>query len=126
MDNVSQLLSRMVRPWLETQEALMFTAFVVMAAVFFTVGGIFMKLSDGLTRLGPTLVVFALFVAGASLQTVAMKREDLAVTYLIVVGLEAILAFLFGVVLFNESCSQGRVLGVALIALGIMSLRMAS
>jgi multidrug transporter EmrE-like cation transporter len=126
MDNLSQLISRMIRPWVEAEEALMFMAMVVVAAVFFTVGGIFMKLSDGLTRVGPTLVVFALFVAGASLQTIAMKREDLAVTYLIVVGLESILAFLFGVLLFNESCSQGRVAGVALVALGIISLRMSS
>ena len=126
MDNFSQLISRVIRPWFETQEAMMFMAMVIMAAVLFTVGGIFMKLSDGLTRVGPTLVVFALFVAGASLQTIAMRREDLAVTYLIVVGLESILAFLFGVLLFNESCSQGRIAGVALIALGIMSLRMSS
>jgi multidrug transporter EmrE-like cation transporter len=126
MDNFSQIISRVIRPWFETQEAMMFMAMVIMAAIFFTVGGIFMKLSDGLTRVGPTLVVFALFVAGASLQTIAMKREDLAVTYLVVVGLESILAFLFGVLLFNESCSQGRVAGVALIALGIMSMRMSS
>ena len=124
MDDFSQLISRMIRPWVETQEARTFMVMVVVAAIFFTVGGIFMKLSDGLTRVWPTLVVFALFVAGASLQTIAMKREDLAVTYLIVVGLESILAFLFGVLLFNESCSQGRVAGVTLIALGIMSLRM--
>ena len=124
MDDFSQLISRLIRPWVETQEACMFMVMVVVAAIFFTVGGIFMKLSDGLTRVWPTLVVFALFVAGASLQTIAMKREDLAVTYLIVVGLESILAFLFGVLLFNESCSQGRVAGVTLIALGIMSLRM--
>ena len=89
MDDFSQLISRMIRPWVETQEARTFMVMVVVAAIFFTVGGIFMKLSDGLTRVWPTLVVFALFVAGASLQTIAMKREDLAVTYLIVVGLES-------------------------------------
>lgn len=126
MDYVAQLISRMIRPWFETQEALLFMVMVTMAAIFFTVGGIFMKLSDGLTRAGPTLVVLALFVAGASLQTIAMKREDLAVTYLIVVGIECILAFLFGVLLFDESCSQGRVLGVTLIAVGIVSMRMSS
>jgi multidrug transporter EmrE-like cation transporter len=126
MDYVAQLLSRVVRPWFETPEAPLFMAMVIMAAIFFTVGGIFMKLSDGLTRAGPTFVVFALFVAGASLQTIAMKREDLAVTYLIVVGLESILAFLFGVLLFDESCSKARVLSVALIAGGIVSLRLSS
>ena len=68
-----------------------------------------MKLSDGLTKFWPTMIVFALFVTGAALQTLAMKREDLAVTYLVVVGLEAMLAFLFGVLVFSESCSPARI-----------------
>ena len=70
----------------------MFASMVMAAALFFTVGGIFMKLSEGLTKFWPTVIVFALFVIGTALQTLAMKREDLAVTYLWVVGLESILA----------------------------------
>ena len=85
----------------------MFASMVMAAALFFTVGGIFMKLSEGLTKFWPTVIVFALFVIGAALQTLAMKREDLAVTYLWVVGLESILAFAFGVLLFSESCTPG-------------------
>ena len=59
----------------------MFASMVMAAALFFTVGGIFMKLSEGLTKFWPTVIVFALFVIGTALQTLAMKREDLAVTY---------------------------------------------
>jgi multidrug transporter EmrE-like cation transporter len=103
----------------------MFAGTVILAALFFTVGGVFMKLSDGLTKFWPTLIVFALFVIGAALQTLAMKREDLAVTYLLVVGLESILAFLFGVLVFSESCTPVRIAGVLLITGGIVSLRSA-
>ena len=102
----------------------MFASMVMAAALFFTVGGIFMKLSEGLTKFWPTVIVFALFV-GTALQTLAMKREDLAVTYLWVVGLESILAFAFGVLLFSESCTPARIAGVVLIAGGIISLRSA-
>jgi len=66
-----------------------------------------------------------LFLVGAALQTLAMKREDLAVTYLWVVGLESILAFAFGVLLFSESCHPLRIAGVLLITGGIISLRSA-
>jgi multidrug transporter EmrE-like cation transporter len=97
----------------------MFAGMVMAAALLFTVGGIFMKLSEGLTKFWPTVIVFALFVIGAALQTLAMKREDLAVTYLWVVGLESILAFAFGVLLFSESCTPARIAG------GIISLRSA-
>jgi small multidrug resistance pump/quaternary ammonium compound-resistance protein SugE len=103
----------------------MFAGTVILAALFFTVGGVFMKLSEGLTKFWPTVIVFALFLIGAALQTLAMKREDLAVTYLWVVGLESILAFAFGVLLFSESCTPARIAGVLLIAGGIVSLRSA-
>jgi small multidrug resistance pump/quaternary ammonium compound-resistance protein SugE len=103
----------------------MFAGTVILAALFFTVGGVFMKLSDGLTKFWPTVIVFALFLIGAALQTLAMKREDLAVTYLWVVGLESILAFVFGVLVFSESCTPVRIAGVLLITGGIVSLRSA-
>jgi multidrug transporter EmrE-like cation transporter len=106
-------------------EEFLFLGTVILAALFFTVGGIFMKLSEGLTRFWPTMIVFALFVIGAALQALAMKREDLAVTYLVVVGFEAILALLFGVLVFSETCSPARIAGVLLITLGIISLRSA-
>ena len=41
------------------------------------------------------------------------------------VGLEAILAFLFGVLVFSEACSPARIAGVLLITFGIISLRSA-
>jgi small multidrug resistance pump len=103
----------------------MFAGTVILAALFFTVGGVFMKLSEGLTKFWPTVIVFALFLIGAALQTLAMKREDLAVTYLWVVGLESILAFVFGVLVFSESCTPVRIAGVLLITGGIVSLRSA-
>jgi len=98
---------------------------VILVALFFTVGGAFMKLSEGLTKFWPTVIVFALFLAGPALQTLAMKREDLAVTYLWVAGLESVLAFAFGVLLFSESCTPARIAGVLLITGGIVSLRSA-
>ena len=103
----------------------MFEGTIILAALFFTVGGVFMKLSEGLTKFWPTVIVFALFLIGAALQTLAMKRDDLAVTYLQVVGLESILAFLFGVLLFGESYTPVRIAGVLLITGGIVSLRSA-
>jgi multidrug transporter EmrE-like cation transporter len=125
MDSLLPAAARILLPGVVQHEGFLFAGTVILAALFFTVGGIFMKLSEGLTKFWPTMIVFALFVTGAALQTLAMKREDLAVTYLVVVGLEAILAFLFGVLVFSESCSPVRIAGVFLIALGIISLRSA-
>lgn len=101
----------------------MYLLMVLAAAVSFTVGGIFMKLSQGLSYLTPSLLVYVFFCTGASLQTLAMRKSDLGVTYILVLGLEAVLALLFGVFIFKEHYSLLKLLGVSLIVAGIIFLR---
>jgi small multidrug resistance pump len=102
----------------------MYLILAATAALCFTVGGIFMKTSDGLTKLWPSMAVYALFAVGATLNAILVKKGgELGPAYLIVVGIEAILAFLFGVVLFKESASLVRIGGVALIFFGLVLLR---
>lgn len=92
---------------------------VVLSAILFTVGGICMKLSQGLTELLPSLLVYIFFIAGASLQTIAMRKSALGITCVIVLGLESVLAFVFGVVLFQENYSYTNFVGVSLIVAGM-------
>jgi multidrug transporter EmrE-like cation transporter len=102
----------------------MFTVLVVSAALLFAVGGYFMKLSRGLTEALPTAMVFVSFCAGAALQTLAMRNETMTVTYVIVLGLEAIAAYLLGTVVLHESTSVSKVGGIALIVAGIALLKL--
>ncbi|MBD2307198.1 small multidrug resistance protein [Chroococcidiopsis sp. FACHB-1243] len=97
----------------------MYLLMVLISAILFTIGGVFMKLSEGLTQPIPTLLVYIFFIAGASIQTVAMRKATLGVTYIVVLGLESILAVLFGVVLFQESLSYINVIGVSFIVAGM-------
>jgi multidrug transporter EmrE-like cation transporter len=92
------------------------------SALAFALGGICMKSSAGMTRLGPTLLLYLLFAGGATLQTLALRKSELGVAYLFVLGLEAVLAFGFGLWFFAEGCSWGKVLGVAAIIAGILLL----
>jgi len=96
----------------------------VVAAIFFTFGGVLMKLSSGFSRLAPGLAALALFVAGAIAQTFAMKVADLGVAYVFVLGLEAVLAFAFGALFFGEAVSFAKLLGVALIIGGFAMLHL--
>jgi multidrug transporter EmrE-like cation transporter len=102
---------------------LMVAGMVMMAALAFAVGGIFMKLSEGLTRLPASVGVFALFGLGAALNALAMTRGELGVVYVIVLGLEAVLAFGFGVYFFHEAVTPLRLLAVSLVVIGISILR---
>ena len=101
----------------------MFTTLTGLAALSFSIGGYFMKLSAGLTHLRPTLLMFGFFSVGAVLQTVAMRGEQMAVTYIVVLGFEAITALVLSMVLLNESASVSKVSGVALVVAGIVLLR---
>jgi multidrug transporter EmrE-like cation transporter len=101
----------------------MFTTLTGLAALSFSIGGYFMKLSAGLTHLRPTVLMFAFFSVGTVLQTVAMRGEQMAITYIVVLGFEAITALVLSIVLLNESGSISKFAGVALVIAGIVLLR---
>lgn len=71
----------------------------------------------------PLVYVVAASIAFAALQTLALRQADLGVAYIAVLGLEAVMAFGFGVAFFHEAVSAWRVLAVTLIVGGIAILR---
>jgi multidrug transporter EmrE-like cation transporter len=101
----------------------MFTTLTGLAALSFSIGGYFMKLSAGLTHLRPTVLMFAFFSVGTVLQTIAMRGEQMAITYIVVLGFEAITALALSMVLLNESGSVSKFAGVTFVVAGIILLR---
>ena len=97
----------------------------ITAALAFTTGGVFMKHADGLRHLLPVALFLALFGLGAALQSQAMRGTDLGTTYILVLGLEAALAFGMGVAFFGEAVTLQKTAAVALIVVGIAFLRAA-
>ena len=94
------------------------------AALAFSAGGLFMKLSAGASRVGPTAAFLALFAFGAIVQALAMRQSDLSVSYVFVLGLEAVITVLFGVWLLHENCPPQRMAAIAVVVAGIAWLRM--
>jgi len=97
----------------------------LLAALCFTTGGLFMKHADGFRQAPPALAFLLLFGLGAVFQSHAMRGAGMAVTYVLVLGLEAVLALGFGVWLLGESLSPARAAGMALTIAGIVLLRAA-
>jgi small multidrug resistance pump len=94
-----------------------------LAAALYVVGGVFMKYSAGLTRWRPALALVVVFGAGALIQAWAMKQEALGSSYVVVLGLEALLAVIAGYFLFAEQMTPKMISGVVLVVLGIILLR---
>lgn len=116
-------LSRVAQPIGDALAPYRFSLLVLSAAASFTVGGIFMKLADGVRDKSAIAALLVCFATGAILQSLAMRGEDLGVTYIVVLGVEAALAFLFGWLFFAEAVTAMKLAGVVAIVLGIVALR---
>jgi len=95
----------------------------ILAALSFTSGGVFMKYADGARHAVPVVAYITVFGIGAVLQSQAMRGTGLGATYILVLGLEAALAFGLGVVLFDEAATWRKLAAVTLIVAGIALLR---
>ena len=82
-----------------------------------------MKLSDGFRAPLATAGLYVLFVLGATLQTLALRRTDLGISYVLVLGLEAIVALGIALFAFREVIEPIRAVGVVLILAGVALLR---
>ncbi len=89
------------------------------AALCFTLGGVCMKLADGVQNKGAVAGYLVLFGIGAVAQSLAMRSGELGTTYILILGLEAALAFALGVGLFGETITLAKCFGVGLIIGGI-------
>lgn len=96
---------------------------LVAASVAYAVGGLFMKQSDGLTHVGPTVAFLLLFGTGASLQALGMKDSDMGVSYVFVLGVEAVAAVGLGALVLQERLSASRIAAVVLVLVGMAWLR---
>src|SRR4051812_19209078 len=96
---------------------------LTLASFAYACGGLFMKRSDGATRAAPTAIFVALFVAGALLQALGMKRADMGASYVLVLGIEAVIAVALSAYVLNESYSASRLAAIALVLIGIAWLR---
>lgn len=102
----------------------MYLVLACIAALSFTVGGIFMKRADGLHHASAAAVFLLLFAFGATIQSHAMRGAEMGATYIIVLGLEAALALAFGAFLFAEPVTPSKLAAVGLIISGIALLRL--
>jgi len=82
-----------------------------------------MSYSKGFSFVLPTVLVFVCFLAGAAVQTYAMKSQELSVAYIIVLGLEAVLASAAGILLLKESFNIIKLAGTVLVIAGILLLK---
>lgn len=85
-----------------------------------------MKQSDGLTRVGPTVITLITVIASFALLSYSMKSFPLGTAYTIWTGIGAVGAFAAGIIFLGEPASLSRVVAAVLIVSGLLMMKLVS
>ena len=85
-----------------------------------------MKLSDGFTRLIPSLVTLVTMALSFWLLSVAMRTLPLGTAYTIWTGIGAVGAVLVGIAMLGEVASATRIVAALLIVAGLVLMKIAT
>jgi small multidrug resistance pump len=102
----------------------MYWFYLAMAIVLEVMGTTCMKLSEGFTRLIPSVLVFVLYMVSFSFMILALKKMELGVVYAIWAGLGTAMIALIGIVWFQESVSLLKIVSIVFIVLGVVGLHL--
>ena len=100
---------------------------VLAAAILLEVSGtVSMKLSEGFTRLLPSILIFVFYSASFALLTLPLKKIDVSVAYAIWAGVGTALIAVVGFLYFKEPLSVLKVFSIFLIIVGVIGLNIDS
>lgn len=97
--------------------------FLLLAGLLEIVWATAMKLSDGFSRPGASIVTLVASMGSFVLLALAMRSLPLGTAYTVWTGIGAIGAFVVGVVYLGESVTLMRVMAALLILTGIMLMK---
>ncbi|MFJ9406275.1 DMT family transporter [Streptomyces sp. NPDC101393] len=86
----------------------------------------FLKLSEGMTKLLPSVIMAISYLAAFSLLAQALKKMELGIAYAIWSGLGTAAIAVIGMVFMEESATTPKLLGLALIIGGVVMLNLSS
>lgn len=99
--------------------------FLLFLAGIFEIGwAVGLKYSQGLTRLGVSLVTMSSMVVSLGLLGVALRSLPLGTAYAVWTGVGTVGTALLGMLLFGEPLAAPRLVCIALIVVGIVGLKL--
>lgn len=101
-------------------------AVLAVAIVLEVAGTTCMRLSDGFSRLVPSVLIFVFYAASFALNTLIIKVLGLSVVYAVWSGVGTVLTAAIGFLYFKEPVTALKLACIGLIVLGVMGLHGAS
>jgi len=85
-----------------------------------------LKLSDGFTKIVPSLIVVIGYGASFYLLSISLKVIPIGLAYAIWSGVGIVLTVIAGILIWRESLDWARVFGIILILLGVLVINLFS
>ena len=98
---------------------------ILTAAILLEVSGtVSMKLSDGFSKLVPSVLIFVFYAASFALLTLALKKIDLSIAYAVWAGAGTALIAIIGILFFKEPATMIKGISIVLIIAGVVGLNL--
>jgi small multidrug resistance pump len=98
--------------------------FLILAIIFEVTGTTCMKLSQGFTKLIPSILMFVFYGMSFVSLNFVLKKVDVSTAYAIWSGLGTALIAIVGILWFKEPLSALKIISIGLIIVGIVGLNM--
>ena len=98
--------------------------FLAGAIVLEVAGTTSMKLSQGFTRLVPSVLLFTFYAGSFAALTLALKKIDVSIAYAVWSGAGTALIAAIGILCFNETLTASKFISIALIIAGVVGLNL--
>ncbi|MEH2433584.1 MAG: multidrug efflux SMR transporter [Nostoc sp.] len=95
----------------------------LIAAILFEVSGTTcMKLSQGFTKIGPSILIAVFYGLCFTCLTFALKKLEVSVAYSVWAGLGTVLIAIIGIIWFRESATFIKLISIGLIIMGVIGI----
>ncbi|HTF38708.1 MAG TPA: multidrug efflux SMR transporter [Blastocatellia bacterium] len=98
--------------------------YLVLAILLEVSGTTCMKLSEGFTRMVPSILLVVFYTLSFGMLTLALKKIDVSVAYAIWSGVGTALIASIGVLWFKEPATALKLISLALIIIGVVGLNL--
>ena len=101
-------------------------AILILAGIFEIIWAYSMKMSEGFTRLTPSVVTIVFMILSVVLLSMSMRTLPLGTAYTIWTGIGAIGSFVVGIIILNEPITAMRMIAAVLIVSGLVLMKLSS
>jgi small multidrug resistance pump len=99
---------------------------LLLAIAFEVCGTTCMKLSQGFSKLIPSILIFVFYAASFSVFTLALKRIDVSIAYAIWAGLGTAIITAIGIFWFKEPINALKMISLLIVVAGVIGLHLSS